>query len=129
MRRVARRAEQLGYGLDVEEQAMPASEQPAMEPAVEQPVVEQPVVEQPVVGQPVVEPPPLVTLDVELSATEPTQGVRAAKRAREDALMSEYEASKMGRTEFAAGKGILLGTIDGMFARARKRRSPGPCGR
>ena len=71
---------------------------------VEQPVVEQPV-EQPVVVQSVV-----------------MQAGRAAKRAHEDELLIEYEASKMGRADFAAEKNMPLGTIDGIFARARKRQ-------
>eukprot|EP00966_Prymnesium_polylepis_P032268 750875-Prymnesium_polylepis.1 len=46
----------------------------------------------------------------------------ARKRAAEDALLVEYEASGKTRVEFAAERRIRIGTIDGMFARARKRR-------
>jgi hypothetical protein len=111
------------------EQQLPepvVEESPAVQefPAVEQQVVEQPVVEQPVVEQPVADAGMGPTAVVEPAAVEvPLQPVvDAAKRAREDELLVEYAASKMGRASFAKSRNIQVGTIDGTFARARKRR-------
>eukprot|EP00966_Prymnesium_polylepis_P320896 7377248-Prymnesium_polylepis.1 len=40
-------------------------------------------------------------------------------------LLQEYEQSGSTRSEFAVQKKMRLGTIDGIFARARKRREIG----
>ena len=43
------------------------------------------------------------------------------KRAAEDELLTEYKVWPGTRTDFALAKNVKLGTLDGIFARARKR--------
>ena len=113
LRRVARRAEQLGHELDRDEQGVACCLLATLDAPAEQPAEEA-----------AAEPPALEPLTVEPAAVAAVvvQG-RAAKRSREDDLLMEYEASSMGRAEFARTRNIQVGTIDGIFARARKRRA------
>jgi hypothetical protein len=57
---------------------------------------------------------------------QPRGQVRAGKRQREDELLCRYEqmrgACGNARVELARATDVPLGTLDGMLARARKRR-------
>ena len=57
---------------------------------------------------------------------EPVQGVRARKRKEEDELLLRYEsmlgACVNARTELSVAIDMPVGTLDGVLARARKRR-------
>ena len=66
---------------------------------------------------------PVAALAVVVAAS--AGGARAAKRRAEDELLVVFEqqqAAGVARGVFAAGVGVPLGTLDGMLARARKRR-------
>ena len=57
---------------------------------------------------------------------QPVVGIRARKRIEEDELLLRYE-SMLGmcanaRTELSHAIGMSVGTLDGVLARARKRR-------
>ena len=116
LRRVARRAEQQGYELDEEEQSVLLM--PAVPPLL--------VVEAVAAVEAVAEPQDTAEQSAQVvpAVVQPeVGGRRAAKRACEDELLIEYEPSKIGRSEFALARNIKVGTIDGIFARARKRRA------
>ena len=61
-----------------------------------------------------------------VAQVEPVQGVRARKRKEEDELLLRYEsmrgACQNARTELSHAIGMSVGTLDGVLARARKRR-------
>ena len=64
-------------------------------------------------------PPPLVVTRAPKGREE--EFVR--KRAAEELLLLEYETSGQKLEEFRAAKQMKKGTIDGIFARVRKRRA------
>ena len=119
LRRVARRAEQLGFELDEGDQPpllmqIEAAAEVVVTPEVEQQVVNTASCSEPLAAEG-------LEGTSEQSATAVPRG-RMAKRVWEDGLLVEYENSGMSRADFAGQTGVKLGTLDGHFARARKRR-------
>ena len=118
LRRIARRGEQHGYELDEDEQCAPLEVALAIPPLL---TLLEAAAEPVEVAEVAMEPAEVAPAVVQAEAGA-AHG-RTAKRARQDELLVEYEASKLGRAAFAQSKSIQVGTIDGMFARARKRRA------
>ena len=119
LRRVARRAEQLGFELDEGDQPpllmqIEAAAEVVVTPEVEQQVVNTASCSEPLAAEG-------LEGTSEQSATAVPRG-RMAKRVWEDGLLVEYENSGMSRADFAGQTGVKLGTLDGHFARAWKRR-------
>ena len=98
-----------------------------LEMAVETPVTAMVQVETPVTAMMQVETPAAVQGAVQSVLVQPMLGIRAEKRQRENELLCRYE-QMLGecvnaRMELARASHVPLGTLDGMLARARKRRA------
>ena len=94
---------------------------------VETPVTAMMQVETPVTAMMQVETPAAVQGAVQSVLVQPMLGIRAEKRQRENELLCRYE-QMLGecvnaRMELARASHVPLGTLDGMLARARKRRA------